>query len=672
MGRSFYAEKDVDFIFPLSSSSIFPVRKFALLLGCLGYFIAPVFSQNPLNQKISIKFENEKVEDALDAIADAGGFNFSYNPEIVSVDRRVGMSANSQPVKAVLKEVLGESMNYKVRGSYVIIQKSTRNQPKQTFKIKGEIKDAKTGKKIEDVTIYEADKLKSTLSNKEGKYDLTVSKNSEYVNVAISKKNYQDTVIRVSKVNPLPPIITLTPIKNIETDSTDLLESSTLVGLFVSPTLSKHSENVELVEEKPFQISLLPLAGTNHKMSGKVTNKTSINILAGYSQAVEGVEIGGLLNIVKKDVKGTQIGGFANYVGKEVDGLQIGGFFNAVGGKVEGFQIAGFSNLTKDTVIGTQLSGFVNTAKVSDGFQLSGYVNYSQKEARKLQLTGLANYTKDLKGLQISGLGNMASGKMNGAQLAGAINLTSRDASGFQIGGVTNIIRGKLNGWQLSGLGNYAGDDVKGFQLSGNFNIVNGDLKGGQISFLNYAQELRGFQLGIVNIADSIVSGVNIGLFNYVKSGLHKFEYSFNDATHHNLAFKTGTYKFYNILNTSYRFAKDLNVFGFGYGLGTQYNFKNKTFLNLETTGSFLFQEDARRVNGTNILVKLNLNYGYRIGKYLSLSGGPLWYTYYSDMFNPDTSTYGFDIATRPFKNKTSIDGDNLKMWIGWQVGATF
>ena len=607
----------------------------------------------------------------MDAIADAGGFNFSYNPEIVSVDQRVEMSANGQPVKTVLREVLGENMNYKVRGSYVIIQKSTRNQPKQTFKIRGEIKDAKTGKKIEDVTIYEADKLKSTLSNKEGKYDLTVSKNSEYVNVAISKKNYQDTVIRVSKVNPLPPIITLTPIKNIETDSAGLLESSTLVGLFVSPTLSKHSENVNLVEKKPFQISFLPFAGTNFKMSGKVTNKTSVNILAGYSQAVEGVEVGGLLNIVKKDVKGTQVGGFANYVGSEVDGLQIGGFFNTVGGKVEGFQIAGFTNLTKDTVIGTQLTGFVNTAKVSDGFQLSGFVNYSHKEARKLQLSGMVNYTKDLKGLQLSGFGNIASGKMNGAQLTGIVNLTGGKASGFQIGGIANIIGDKLNGWQLSGLGNYTGD-VEGFQLTGMANIANGNLKGGQVGFLNYAQELRGFQFGIVNIADTIASGVNIGLFNFVKSGLHKFEYSFNDATHHSLSFKTGSYKFYNILTGSYRFENDLNIVGLGYGLGTQYNFKNKTFLNLQAIGNFLLKEDQEPFTDTNILGRLNLNYGYRIGKYLSLSGGPVWYTYYSDMFNPDTSTYGFDIATKPFKNETSFDGDNLKMWIGWQAAATF
>ena len=97
--------------------------------------------------------------------------------------------------------------------------------------------------------------------------------------------------------------------------------------------------------------------------------------------------------------------------------------------------------------------------------------------------------------------------------------------------------------------------------------------------------------------------------------------------------------------------------------------------MNLELTGNYLI-ETSDEFNGfsdLNILGKLNLNLGYRFAKHFSLSGGPVLHIYLSDMFNPDTGGYGFDIGKDPFFDEV-VNSSNLtaKMWGGWQVGMMF
>lgn len=105
------------------------------------------------------------------------------------------------------------------------------------------------------------------------------------------------------------------------------------------------ADNLNIYEKKVGQISLVPFIGSNSLVSGAMVNNTSLNILVGYNGGIEGVEVGGLLNIDKNYMYGVQIGGIGNIVGAETDGLQISGFFNINTGSVKGCQIAGFNNI---------------------------------------------------------------------------------------------------------------------------------------------------------------------------------------------------------------------------------------------------------------------------------------------------------------------------------------
>ncbi len=569
-------------------------------------------AQNPLDQKIDISIENETMEDALFAIADEGGFSFAYNSNVIETEKVVEVQASGKEVNEILDDLLGQEVDYKVRGSYVIIQASAppKDAKKSKHTIEGNISDAQTGQTLEDVTVYEVNNFKSTLSGPQGQYGLSVSNKEDYINLAISKKNYRDTVVQVSKIDPLPINIHLTPEKQANLSDQlpeNTIDSAAFVRLLVNEKASKTLDNVDLIEEKAFQISLLPIVGTNRLMSGKITNRTSINIIAGYSHGVNGFEAGGFLNLARKDVKGLQLSGFGNMVGGNVSGFQGAGFFNATMGQVQGIQGSGFINLATDATNGAQFAGFINFARRNAALQAAGFGNAALHKSGKAQLASFFNYAHDMTGIQASGFCNVASGKM----------------SGFQV-----------------------------------------------TSILNAAWDVNGLQLALFNVADTVSSGVSIGLISYVRRGFHRIELNHDDVLDGSLSFKTGTHTFYNILSAGYRHDAVQPLLSAGYGFGTQINWSKRAYTNIEATSHTLHPTD-RWESDLNLLNSLHLNFGYSFAKHFSVNAGPVYYLYVTKLYNPDSKTYGYDIATRPFHEETQSD-THVKMWIGWRLGVRF
>ncbi len=72
---------------------------------------------------------------------------------------------------------------------------------------------------------------------------------------------------------------------------------STVIILLI---LTAAKADVELKDDttivRPFQISFVTPMGTNGLESGKVTNRISVNLLAGYAGGLEGIEVGGFFN----------------------------------------------------------------------------------------------------------------------------------------------------------------------------------------------------------------------------------------------------------------------------------------------------------------------------------------------------------------------------------------
>lgn len=208
------------------------------------------------------------------------------------------------------------------------------------------------------------------------------------------------------------------------------------------------------------QISLLPYLGTNTLRSTEITNQMSVNLLWGANGGVDGVEVGGLLNSVRRDVRGVQVAGLGNMVGEDVTGTQVAGIFNRVGGTTTGVQVAGLLNDNRGNNFGVQVAGLYN---------------YTHGDTAEVQIAGLFNYAEGRVNTQLSPLFNQA-GDVGWGQ-ASLLNLGKR-VGGFQLGiinfsdtiagapiGLLSIVRRGYNKMEISS-GEYLWANL-GFKFGG-------------------------------------------------------------------------------------------------------------------------------------------------------------------------------------------------------------
>ena len=244
----------------------------------------------------------------------------------------------------------------------------------------------------------------------------------------------------------------------------------------------------------PLTISLIPWISTVgfQDPNRNITTNLSINIIAGYHTKLDGIELGGVLNLKGVEARGAQFAGVANIVGGDVDGFQVSGGLNAAGRNVEGSQASGGLN-----AIGGDLNGF----QVAAGINVTG---------------------GSVRGFQASGGGNFAARNLQGLQITPGLNLVGRNVlnQGLQVAAGVNIA-GNLEGTQISAAANIAlgwdqEADIRntGTQIS-MVNIALGDIDT-QIGLLNIAGHVRTSQVGLLNVSGRM-SGIPIGLISFVK-----------------------------------------------------------------------------------------------------------------------------------------------------------
>ncbi|MDF1550470.1 MAG: hypothetical protein P1P88_21795, partial [Bacteroidales bacterium] len=611
-----------------------------------------------LARKISINIENTKIEDALDLISKKGRFYFSYNSAIFEEEKIIpSLKENNVSVKSLIEKIFDDKIEAFETGKYIILKPAPKNKPeekptqksipeqKTRYTITGYIVNSQTGERLSNATIYEIGKTNSVLANMDGYYNITVSTKNDRLGLAYSRRNFKDTIIVIQPANhsinmrlrpkeELPETIDNKKLiaSNKNADAIAQLEELSLVKFAVKRRQFDLSKNLEFLEKQHFQVSILPNIGTNKLMSGNVENNVSLNILAGYSYAVNGFEMGGFLNIVRTNVNGLQMAGFSNLVGGNTKGIQLAGFMNNNRQSVTGIQVAGFSNLVLDTITGVQLSGFSNvlkgrmnglqlagfsnvTTENVDGVQASGFLNYARKDVRFAQLAGFANYGVNVGGVQASGFANIGN-----------------DIGGAQLAGFVNYAHGKVGGAQIAGFLNIA-EQVNSAQLAGFINVSRKEITGLQASTINIANKVKGFQFGFINYADS-VSGISLGFLSFVLQGIHKFELSLNENLYTNLSFKTGTHRFYNIFTAAINIENN-NYWTVGYGLGTEFRSKKRFYLDLDLTGSQV-NENFDAFDYINLHFKFDTRFSWRLFKSSGISIGPSLNFFITDWKNTE------------------------------------
>ncbi|MGN7810414.1 hypothetical protein [Flavobacterium sp. 22076] len=402
-----------------------------------------VNAQSILDNEISVHADKKPLGSILDLMEEKGNFRFAYYSKLVVKDSVVSIHADKYTIKGVLDQLLSNKYEYKESPGFIIVryaplelalelEKNNSTSDGQQI-VSGYIIDTQTNNRIENVSVLEKNVLQSTLTNKDGAFELRLKNAHQTIELTAVKENYKTvTMLFLSEIK-----IQMGNRKS-SSDYIDgdfsAIERSGIGRFFISSKQKIQSLNLGgFISKVPVQASLIPSISTRGMMNTQIVNNFSLNVLGGYNAGVRGLEMAGLYNINRMNVEALQMAGIFNTVGGSVNGLQLAGIYNNVFGNLNGLQISGIHNSVKGSQIGLQMSGIYNNVyKDSKGLQIAGIHNTVNGSQNGLQLSGIYNIGKDtVSGAQITGLFNYAK-ELHGVQF-GLVNITDSE-SGYSFG----------------------------------------------------------------------------------------------------------------------------------------------------------------------------------------------------------------------------------------------
>jgi hypothetical protein len=581
-----------------------------LVISTIAFFFSLLSYASCLNERISLKCTPCTIEQALEKLESQINCTFSYSTDQLDPEQEVNVVFSNELLTNILASLTNNEFGIRERGTYILMIKKkvsqTEKSSKKDYVIEGYVKSSITGQTIEKATIYSVGGKYSTITNNDGYYSLHVSSDRDMLGLSFSKRSFLDTIIVVKPDDiKLRQDILLTP-RESAPDKMPTLSATTnpykdveelaMVKILVPEKQRARAINLNFLEDIPIQLSLIPSIGTNRFTSGMKTNTVSFNVLAGYNAAIEGVELGGLVNITRTNMTGFQAAGLGNIVGGEVKGLQTAGVFNNVRGSISGAQFAGLYNIVLDTIQGVQAAGFLNVLRGSiTGAQLAGFVNVATENMSGLQAAGFANVTqKEVKFGQVAGFWNQAG-----------------TVTGLQIAGFANNSLGKVEGIQIAGFGNHA-QELVGSQVAGFIN-TSGDASSQIAGFINVAKTVSGTQIGFINVSDS--SNLSIGFLSFSLRGYNHLDLNADLVHPINVSYRMGSKLFYNIIQVGYGSYFGIKTWSYGYGIGLELGKKEKRLhVNLELSTRQIF-DPLKQTQPLFLDNKFEPSLSFRLGK---------------------------------------------------------
>ncbi|MEL7120259.1 MAG: hypothetical protein AAFO07_12485 [Bacteroidota bacterium] len=383
-------------------NAAFPI----FLLCCL--FSLSVKSQSVLNTSVDLDYRSARIELILQDIENNYKIPFSYSSYYIPVDKTATITVASTPLYEALD---------------ILFDKTAVKYEEMSGKVLLSI-DQEEKKRLEELAYYE--KLRQQQER------LIAIKKAEKARLATKP------IYRKYKSNPLNSI-SINPTVDLTQYVLPPIEEDTIETIDVAPPMTQ--------EMRDYQISLFTGVSTSGPGARYYTNEMSLNLLWGNNGGLDGVEVGGLFNVIQKNVIGIQAAGFGNFVKGDLNGVQASLGINTVNGNADGVQVAGLLNSVGKTFKGVQASGLINTAKgTRNTIQVALFLNNTKGDARS-QVSGVFNFAKnDVSSNQIAGLLNVAK-KVDGFQI-GLINVA--DSVGTASIGLLSFIKNGHNRVEFS------------------------------------------------------------------------------------------------------------------------------------------------------------------------------------------------------------------------------
>ena len=234
----------------------------------------------------------------------------------------------------------------------------------------------------------------------------------------------------------------------------------------------------------------------------------AIGLPATGARELTGVGVGVFGFGVERRFTGIGVGGIGMGGGGEMKGLMVAGLGMGSGGDISGIAIAGLGMGGGGDLQGIAIGGL----GAGMGGNLTG-----------LFVGGLgAGGGGNVKGIGAGGLGLGAGGSLTGIAVGGLGVGAGGDASGLLVGGLGAGVGGDVTGIGIGGLGIGAGGDITGLVIGGLGAGFGGTLTGVGIGGLGVGgRRIRGVAIGGIGVGGQDIKGgvATLGIFRVERGG---------------------------------------------------------------------------------------------------------------------------------------------------------
>ena len=487
--------------------------------------------QTELKQPVNLDIRQKPLSKAFAEITAQTGFRFSYNAQLLNADKKVSIRVKNQPLDKVLAQLLPAAVTYKTVGKYIILsEKKTEIETPEKIPLSEPL--------INDIdTIF----IQNNFLLNRGMLFNNCHSNVTTINIEeMSKK----LVLLAIGLSAATANVSAQP-----EEKSSLLNNLVEKVTTITTTITTTEPTVR--ETKPLQLTFIYPLSTGGVNAFHNEYRFSLNILGGATGKVNGLELGGMINVNKFSVKGAQLAGMVNFTGisnnteYRSNAVQLAGMIN-FNNKGISEQFAGCINVSDTSNI--QMAGIVNLAKRKANVQMSGTVNATNES--KIQMAGIINVSKTTKA-QIAGTMNIASESK--CQISGIFNGTGK--GGFQLGLIN--VRDSIDGVSI-GLVNIVKKD----------GLMQGEISTGEIihlagSFRSGGKKLYGIVTAGYNFSDEFWAwGFGLGtmftLSNRLGLNIEGVHYNLNNTIFDNKRYQ-GLVQVRPTLN--FEIAKHFNIF---------------------------------------------------------------------------------------------------------------
>jgi TonB-linked SusC/RagA family outer membrane protein len=185
-----------------------------------------LLGQEILEKRLTLNADNQKIKNVLTDIEKSVRIKFSYNPQSISVDKKVTFDYQNRKLGDILEEVLsGANLTFEVVGNYIIIieksseidQSSNFTPESNAFTVSGTVKDEQ-GDPLPGVNIIVKQTTNGTTTDARGAYSLIVSEGTETLvfsfigyapqEVAINNRSVVD-VVMIPDIKSLQEVVVI-------------------------------------------------------------------------------------------------------------------------------------------------------------------------------------------------------------------------------------------------------------------------------------------------------------------------------------------------------------------------------------------------------------------------------------------------------------------------------